>query len=79
MKMCGKVVGARNGYVTTYMPKPFPVYKWFRNAYSSKPLEQTVTQNLFYADEEKKRFLIRFGKKLYRRTISSRTQNVCNS
>jgi len=23
MKMCGKVVGARNGYITTYMPKPF--------------------------------------------------------
>ena len=66
MKMCGKVVGARNGYITTYMPKPFSRHKWFRNAYSPKPLEQERIAKPVLRRRRKERLLVRFGAKLHR-------------
>ena len=57
MKMCGKVVGARNGYITTYMPKPFPGINGSGMHTNQSLWSKNVTQNLFYADDEKNGYL----------------------
>ena len=53
MKMCGKVVGARNGYVTTYMPKPFSGINGSGMHTHQSLWNKDATQNLFYANDER--------------------------
>ncbi len=57
MKMCGKVVGARNGYVTTYMPKPFQGINGSGMHCHQSLWNKPITQNLFYSDDAKNGFL----------------------
>jgi len=56
MKLCGKVVAARNGYVTTYMPKPFQGING-----SGMHVHQSIWtldgKNLFYSEDAKYGYL----------------------
>ena len=57
MKMCGKVVAARAGYVTTYMPKPFQGINGSGMHVHQSLWNKDITQNMFYSDDEKNGFL----------------------
>ena len=57
MKMCGKVVAARNGYVTTHMPKPFQGINGSGMHVHQSLWNKDVTENLFYADDAKNGYL----------------------
>jgi glutamine synthetase len=57
MKMCGKVVAARAGYVTTYMPKPFAGINGSGMHTHQSLWSKDMTQNLFYSDDEKNGYL----------------------
>jgi glutamine synthetase len=57
MKMCGKVVAARNGYITTYMPKPFAGINGSGMHTHMSLWNKNVSQNLFYEDDEKNGYL----------------------
>jgi len=57
LKMCGKVVAARNGYVTTYMPKPFQGINGSGMHCHQSLWSKDLKQNLFYADDEKNGYL----------------------
>ncbi len=53
MKMCGKVVAARAGYVTTYMPKPFQGINGSGMHVHQSLWNKDITQNLFYSEDAK--------------------------
>ncbi|HSQ49188.1 MAG TPA: type I glutamate--ammonia ligase [Candidatus Deferrimicrobiaceae bacterium] len=57
MKMCGKVVAARAGYVTTYMPKPFQGINGSGMHVHQSLWNREKTQNLFYSDDAKNGYL----------------------
>ena len=57
MKMCGKVVAARAGYVTTYMPKPFQGINGSGMHVHQSLWNKEKSQNLFYADDAKNGYL----------------------
>jgi len=57
MKMCGKVVAARNGYVTTYMPKPFQGINGSGMHCHQSLWSIESKQNLFYTEDVKKGYL----------------------
>lgn len=57
LKMCGKVVAARNGYITTYMPKPFAGINGSGMHIHQSLWNLDVTQNLFYSDDAKNGYL----------------------
>lgn len=57
MKMCGKVVAARNGYVTTYMPKPFQGINGSGMHCHQSLWSADLKQNLFYAEDSKRGYL----------------------
>ena len=57
MKMCGKVVGARNGYITTYMPKPFAGINGSGMHTHQSLWNADVTKNMFYSDDAKSGYL----------------------
>jgi len=57
MKMCGKVVAARAGYVTTYMPKPFQGINGSGMHVHQSLWNKEYTQNMFYSDDAKNGFL----------------------
>lgn len=57
LKMCGKVVAARNGYITTYMPKPFGGINGSGMHTHQSLWNVDVTQNMFYSDDENKGYL----------------------
>ncbi len=57
LKMCGKVVAARNGYITTYMPKPFGGINGSGMHIHQSLWNKEVTQNLFYSDDAKSGYL----------------------
>jgi hypothetical protein len=68
MRMCGKVVAARAGYVTTYMPKPSGIQRCMFH----EPLEQENTQTPLRgrsqewlpSDGETYRWTTRYGRKM---------------
>jgi glutamine synthetase len=57
MKMCGKVVAARAGYVTTYMPKPFQGINGSGMHVHQSLWNKDVNQNMFYSDDAKNGYL----------------------
>ena len=57
LKMCGKVVAARNGYITTYMPKPFGGINGSGMHTHQSLWNIEVTQNMFYSDDADKGYL----------------------
>jgi glutamine synthetase len=57
LKMCGKVVAARNGYITTYMPKPFGGINGSGMHIHQSLWNKEVTQNLFYSDDAENGYL----------------------
>ena len=57
LKMCGKVVAARNGYITTYMPKPFGGINGSGMHTHQSLWNVDVTQNMFYSDDADKGYL----------------------
>jgi glutamine synthetase len=57
MKMCGKVVAARAGYVTTYMPKPFQGIHGSGMHVHMSLWNKDLSQNHFYANDEKNGYL----------------------
>jgi len=57
MKMCGKVVAARAGYVTTYMPKPFQGINGSGMHCHQSLWNKDASQNMFYADDPKNGYL----------------------
>lgn len=56
MKMCGKVVAARAGYVTTYMPKPFQGING-SGMHTHQSLWSKEGENLFYSENAKNGYL----------------------
>jgi glutamine synthetase len=56
MKMCGKVVAARNGYVTTYMPKPFQGING-SGMHCHQSLWSLEGENLFYSEDARNGYL----------------------
>jgi glutamine synthetase len=78
MKMCGKVVAARAGYVTTYMPKPFQGINGSGMHCHHEPLEQRRDRKPLLPEDAKNGYLSDLAKKLHRRTTSTRTQNGCS-
>ena len=57
LKMCGKVVAARNGYITTYMPKPFSGINGSGMHTHQSLWNADSTQNMFYADDANKGYI----------------------
>jgi glutamine synthetase len=57
MRLVTKVVAARNGYVATYMPKPFAGINGSGMHTHQSLWSKDVTENLFYADDAKAGFL----------------------
>ena len=57
LKMCAKVVAARNGYIATYMPKPFGGINGSGMHTHQSLWNKDATQNLFYSDDEKNGYL----------------------
>ena len=57
LKMCGKVVAARNGYITTYMPKPFQGINGSGMHIHQSLWNKDYTQNLFYSEDTKNGYL----------------------
>ncbi len=57
MKMCGKVVGARAGYVTTYMPKPFQGINGSGMHCHQSLWSKDGKENLFYSENAKDGYL----------------------
>jgi len=62
LKLCGKVVAARNGYVTTYMPKPFQGINGSGMHTHQSLWNKDLTQNLFYTEDAKKGYLSDFAR-----------------
>jgi glutamine synthetase len=52
MKMCAKVVAARNGYIATYMPKPFAGVNGSGMHTHQSLWNLDITKNMFYSDDE---------------------------
>jgi glutamine synthetase len=57
MRMCGKVVAARAGYITTYMPKPFQGINGSGMHCHMSLWDKDMKTNLFYADDAKSGYL----------------------
>lgn len=57
MRLVTKVVAARNGYVATYMPKPFAGINGSGMHTHQSLWSRDVTENLFFADDPKAGFL----------------------
>jgi len=57
MRMCGKVVAARAGYVATYMPKPFQGINGSGMHCHMSLWDKDMKTNLFYADDAKNGYL----------------------
>jgi glutamine synthetase len=57
MKMVTKVIAARNGYIATHMPKPFPGINGSGMHTHQSLWNKDQTQNLFYSDNEKNGYL----------------------
>jgi glutamine synthetase len=57
MKMCGKVIAARNGYITTYMPKPFAGINGSGMHTHQSLWNVDVTKNMFYSEDAEKGYL----------------------
>ncbi len=57
LKMCGKVVAARNGYIVTYMPKPFGGINGSGMHTHQSLWNEDVTKNMFYSDDADKGYL----------------------
>jgi len=57
MKMCGKVVAARNGYIATYMPKPFGGINGSGMHTHQSLWSVDATKNMFYSDDADKGYL----------------------
>jgi glutamine synthetase len=57
MKMCGKVVGARAGYVTTYMPKPFQGINGSGMHVHQSLWSADGATNMFYSENAKNGYL----------------------
>ncbi|HML03964.1 MAG TPA: type I glutamate--ammonia ligase [Candidatus Bathyarchaeia archaeon] len=57
MKMCGKVVAARNGYIATYMPKPFGGINGSGMHTHQSLWSLDATKNMFYSDDADKGYL----------------------
>jgi glutamine synthetase len=62
MKMCGKVVAARAGYVTTYMPKPFQGINGSGMHVHQSLWNKDSTQNMFYSEDAKNGYLWSTGR-----------------
>ncbi len=57
MKMCAKVVAARNGYIATYMPKPFAGINGSGMHTHQSLWNADATKNLFYSDDSNSGYL----------------------
>jgi glutamine synthetase len=57
MRLVTKVVAARNGYVATYMPKPFAGINGSGMHTHQSLWNSEITENLFYADDPKSGYL----------------------
>jgi len=62
LKMCGKVVAARNGYITTYMPKPFQGINGSGMHIHQSLWNKENTQNLFYTEDPKTGYLSKLAR-----------------
>src|SRR4030067_3510416 len=57
MRMITKIVAAQNGYLATYMPKPFPGINGSGMHTHQSLWNADVTQNMFYSDNPKTDYL----------------------